>query len=184
MTIPRRRDLAGSSAPARVPPGTGSESEEELSAVTAGSPALTHWAPDSRFHPGHTKMDAIRRGSAKDSQRHRVHLEAQGAVTQNFSESKQDTEYVSAPPGGGAGPRAPGCSSLRAVGTPCPGPGAAAGPPSAQNRDQAACPRGRLEGPVRLQAPRPLGCGKAQSPALPVRLASGCPGDSPEPSLI
>lgn len=110
MTIPRRRDLAGSSAPARVPPGTGSESEEELSAVTAGSPALTHWAPDSRFHPGHTKMDAIRRGSAKDSQRHRVHLEAQGAVTQNFSESKQDTEYVSAPPGGRGG--APGTRLL------------------------------------------------------------------------
>ncbi|XP_036183087.1 insulin-like growth factor-binding protein 3 [Myotis myotis] len=88
-------NAAGRPHPQAPPaPGDGSESEEELSAVTAGSPALTHWAPDSRFHLGHTKMDAIRRGSAKDSQRHRVHLEAQGAVTQNFSsESRQDTEH-------------------------------------------------------------------------------------------
>lgn len=75
--------------------------------MTAGSPALTHWAPDSRLHLGHTKMDAIRRGSAKDSQRHRVHFEAQGTVTQNVSsESKQDTEYVRAPPPGAGGPGA------------------------------------------------------------------------------
>ncbi|EPQ18074.1 Insulin-like growth factor-binding protein 3 [Myotis brandtii] len=39
-------------------------------------------------------MDAIRRGIAKDSQRHRVHLDAQGPVTQNFSsESKPHREY-------------------------------------------------------------------------------------------
>uniref|UniRef100_G1Q6V6 Thyroglobulin type-1 domain-containing protein n=2 Tax=Myotis lucifugus TaxID=59463 RepID=G1Q6V6_MYOLU len=80
--------------PARVPPGNGDESEEELSTVTEESPVLTHWAPASRFHPGHPKMDAIRRGSAKDSQRYRVHLEDQGPVTQNFSSaSKQVTEY-------------------------------------------------------------------------------------------
>ncbi|CAK6434790.1 unnamed protein product [Pipistrellus nathusii] len=88
---------ANASAAARPPaPANGSESEEEQSTVTAGSPALTgtHWAPDSRFHPGHTKMDAIRRGSAKDSQRHKVHSGAQSTVTQNFSsETKQDTEY-------------------------------------------------------------------------------------------
>lgn len=82
--------------PAPPAPGNGSESEEEHSAVTAGSPALTgtHWAPDSKFHPGHTKMDAIKRGNAKDSQRHKVHAEAQSTVTQNFSsETRQDTEY-------------------------------------------------------------------------------------------
>lgn len=83
----------------RVPPGNDSESEEELSAVTAGSPALTrtHWVPASKFHPGHPKLEAIRRGSAKDSQRHRVYFEAQSTATQNSSsESKPEPEYVSA----------------------------------------------------------------------------------------
>ncbi|XP_016053787.1 PREDICTED: insulin-like growth factor-binding protein 3 [Miniopterus natalensis] len=80
----------------RVFPGNGSEPEEEPSTVTARSPAIsgTHRAPDSKFHPGHTKIDVIRKGQAKDSQRYKVDYEAQSTVTQNFSsESKQDTEY-------------------------------------------------------------------------------------------
>lgn len=82
--------------PAPSAPGNDSEPEEEASTVTARSPAIsgTHRAPDSKVHPGHTKIDVIRKGQAKDSQRYKVDYEAQSTVTQNFSsESKQDTEY-------------------------------------------------------------------------------------------
>lgn len=144
MTVPQRRDL---SSCLRVSPGNGSESEEEHSAVTAGSPALTgtHWAPDSKFHPGHTKMDAIKRGNAKDSQRHKVHAEAQSTVTQNFSsETRQDTEYVSAPPPGGGGAWEPEAPAARTPsrGTPRPGTGAAASLPTPRTGTRRPCPRG------------------------------------------
>lgn len=79
-------------------PGNSSESEEDPSVADTGSlgPPGTHRAPDSKFHPGHTKMDVIKRGHAKDSQRYKVDYEAQSTDTQNFSsESKRDTEYVS-----------------------------------------------------------------------------------------
>ncbi|XP_054427370.1 insulin-like growth factor-binding protein 3 isoform X2 [Pteronotus mesoamericanus] len=77
-------------------PGNGSESEEDHGTGAAGSPALpgTHRAPDPKFHTGHTKMDVIRKGHAKDSQRYKVDYEAQNTDTQNFSsESKRETEY-------------------------------------------------------------------------------------------
>lgn len=69
----------------------------------------THRVPDSKFHPVHTKMDVIKKGHAKDSQRYKVDYESQSTDTQNFSsESKRETEYVSAFPfaveGGAARP--------------------------------------------------------------------------------
>ncbi|XP_019482113.1 PREDICTED: insulin-like growth factor-binding protein 3 [Hipposideros armiger] len=82
--------------PTPLAPGNGSESEEDRSVGDTGSevPPGTHRVPDSKFHPGHTKMDVIKRGHAKDSQRYKVDYEAQSTDTQNFSsESKQDTEY-------------------------------------------------------------------------------------------
>lgn len=82
--------------PTPLAPGNGSESEEDHSVGDTGSevPPGTHRVPDSKFHPGHTKMDVIKRGHAKDSQRYKVDYEAQSTDTQNFSsESKQDTEY-------------------------------------------------------------------------------------------
>lgn len=80
-------------------PGNGSESEEDYSAGAEGSPVLpgTHRAPDSKLHPGHTKMDAIKKGQAKDSQRYKVTYEAQSTDTQNFSsESERETKHVRA----------------------------------------------------------------------------------------
>ncbi|XP_039703046.1 insulin-like growth factor-binding protein 3 [Pteropus medius] len=77
-------------------PGNSSESEEVPSTGAAGSPALpgTHRAPDSKFHAGHAKMDAIKKGHAKDSQRYKADYEAQSTDAQNFSsESKRETEY-------------------------------------------------------------------------------------------
>lgn len=57
----------------------------------------THRTPDPKFHPLHAKMDVIRKGHAKDSQRYKVEYESQSTDTQNFSsESKRETEYVSA----------------------------------------------------------------------------------------
>lgn len=82
--------------PTPLAPGNGSESEEDPSVGDSGSqvPSSTHRVPDSKFHPGHTKMDVIKRGHAKDSQRYKVDYEAQSTDTQNFSsESKRDTEY-------------------------------------------------------------------------------------------
>lgn len=97
----------------RVFPGNGSssssESEEDPGAGAAGSPALpsTHRAPDAKLHPGHAKMDAIKKGHAKESQRYKVAYEAQSTDTQNFSsESERETEHVRAglrPRGGGRG---------------------------------------------------------------------------------
>ena len=88
--------------------GNGSESEEDHSMGSTENQALsgTHRVPDSKFHPVHTKMDVIKKGHAKDSQRYKVDYESQSTDTQNFSsESKRETEYVSAFPladGGGA----------------------------------------------------------------------------------
>lgn len=73
----------------------------------------THRAPDSKFPPGHTKMDVIKKGHAKDSQRYKVDYEAQSMDTQNFSsESMQETEYVRARlrSRGPSGLRSPACS--------------------------------------------------------------------------
>lgn len=84
-----------------VSPGNSSESEEVPSVGAAGHPALpgTHRAPDSKFHAGHAKMDAIKKGHAKDSQRYKADYEAQSTDAQNFSsESKRETEYVRAGP--------------------------------------------------------------------------------------
>lgn len=84
-----------------VSPGNSSESEEVPSVGAAGRPALpgTHRAPDSKFHAGHAKMDAIKKGHAKDSQRYKADYEAQSTDAQNFSsESKRETEYVRAGP--------------------------------------------------------------------------------------
>lgn len=76
--------------------------------------------PDSKFPPLHGKLDAIKKGHAKDSQRYKVDYESQSTDTQNFSsESKRETEYVSTPPlvtpssGRGAGTGRPAV---------CPGP--------------------------------------------------------------
>lgn len=77
----------------------------------AGSPALpgTHRTPDPKFHAGRAKMDAIRKGHAKDSQRYKADSEAQSTDAQNFSsESKRETEYVR--PGPSSPRRAVGAS--------------------------------------------------------------------------
>lgn len=58
-------------------------------------PSTPHM-PDSKFHPVHAKMDVIRKGHTKDSQRNKVEYEPHNTDTQNFSsESKKETEYVS-----------------------------------------------------------------------------------------
>ncbi|CAI9160515.1 unnamed protein product [Rangifer tarandus platyrhynchus] len=82
--------------PAPPAPGNGSESEEDHSMGSTESQALpsTHRVPDSKFHPVHNKMDVIKKGHAKDSQRYKVDYESQSTDTQNFSsESKRETEY-------------------------------------------------------------------------------------------
>lgn len=64
----------------------------------------THRLPDAKLQPLRTKMDVIKKGHAKDSQRYKVDYESQSTDTQNFSsESKRETEYVSLllPVGGG-----------------------------------------------------------------------------------
>ncbi|KAM6178825.1 insulin-like growth factor-binding protein 3 isoform 2-T2 [Rhynchocyon petersi] len=76
--------------------GNASESDEEENAGSMENQALSsiHRMPDSRLHPLHTRMDVIKKGQAKDSQRYKVDYESQSTDTQNFSsESKQETEY-------------------------------------------------------------------------------------------
>ncbi|XP_006150744.1 insulin-like growth factor-binding protein 3 [Tupaia chinensis] len=76
-------------------PGNTSESEEDhgISSVENGALPSTHRVTDPKFHP-HTKMDIIKKGHAKDSQRYKVDYESQSTDTQNFSsESKRETEY-------------------------------------------------------------------------------------------
>ncbi|XP_006832324.1 PREDICTED: insulin-like growth factor-binding protein 3 [Chrysochloris asiatica] len=80
------------------PPASGnaSESEEEHNAggMENPDPASTHRVPDSKLHPLHTKMDVIKKGHAKESQRYKLDYESQSTDTQNFSsESKRETEY-------------------------------------------------------------------------------------------
>uniref|UniRef100_A0A8C6DUM4 Insulin-like growth factor-binding protein 3 n=1 Tax=Moschus moschiferus TaxID=68415 RepID=A0A8C6DUM4_MOSMO len=82
--------------PAPPAPGNGSESEEDHSLGSTENQALpsTHQVPDSKFHPVHTKMDVIKKGHAKDSQRYKVDYESQSTDTQNFSsEFKRQREY-------------------------------------------------------------------------------------------
>lgn len=81
--------------------GNSSESEEDHSAGSVDNQAVpsTHRMPDPKFHTIHTKMDVIKKGHAKDSQRYKVDYESQSTDTQNFSsESKRETEYVRAFP--------------------------------------------------------------------------------------
>uniref|UniRef100_F6RRL9 Insulin like growth factor binding protein 3 n=1 Tax=Equus caballus TaxID=9796 RepID=F6RRL9_HORSE len=82
--------------PAPSAPGNSSESEEDHSAGSVDNQAVpsTHCMPDPKFHTIHTKMDVIKKGHAKDSQRYKVDYESQSTDTQNFSsESKRETEY-------------------------------------------------------------------------------------------
>ncbi|KAM8770916.1 insulin-like growth factor-binding protein 3 [Rhynchonycteris naso] len=82
--------LRASLLPSLSAPANDSESEEDPGAGNMGSPAL----PDSVFHPGHTRMDAIKKGHTRDNQRYKFDYEAQTTDTQNFStESKLETEY-------------------------------------------------------------------------------------------
>ncbi|XP_008581985.1 PREDICTED: insulin-like growth factor-binding protein 3 [Galeopterus variegatus] len=77
-------------------PGNASESEEDRSAGSVESQAIpsTHRVPDTKFHLPHAKIDVIKKGHAKDSQRYKVDYESQSTDTQNFSsESKRETEY-------------------------------------------------------------------------------------------
>lgn len=77
-------------------PGNNSESEESRGAGSMENQALpsTPHVPDSKFHPVHAKMDVIRKGQTKDSQRNKVEYEPHSTDTQNFSsESKKETEY-------------------------------------------------------------------------------------------
>ncbi|EHB09136.1 Insulin-like growth factor-binding protein 3 [Heterocephalus glaber] len=87
-------DLAGVVHPEKH--GNASESEEDPGAGSVETQAIpsTHRVTDSKFHTLHTKMDVIRKGHAKDSQRYKVDYESQSTDTQNFSsESKRETEY-------------------------------------------------------------------------------------------
>lgn len=53
--------------------------------------------PDLKLHPPHIKIDIIRKEQAKNTQRYKVEYDSQSTDTLNFSsESKQETEYVSA----------------------------------------------------------------------------------------
>lgn len=77
--------------------GNASESEEDHGAGSVESQAVpsTHRVTDSKFHPLHAKIDVIKKGHARDSQRYKVDYESQSTDTQNFSsESKRETEYV------------------------------------------------------------------------------------------
>ncbi|EFB28673.1 hypothetical protein PANDA_012349, partial [Ailuropoda melanoleuca] len=76
--------------------GNSSESEEDHSAGSMQGQAFpsTHRGPDAKLQPLHTKMEIIKKGHAKDSQRYKVDYESQSTDTQNFSsESKRETEY-------------------------------------------------------------------------------------------
>ncbi|XP_004454444.2 insulin-like growth factor-binding protein 3 [Dasypus novemcinctus] len=76
--------------------GNASESEEDRAtgSLENQAPASTHRVPDTKFHPLHAKLDVIKKGHAKDSQRYKVDYESQSTDTQNFSsESKRETEY-------------------------------------------------------------------------------------------
>ncbi|XP_008840408.1 insulin-like growth factor-binding protein 3 [Nannospalax galili] len=82
--------------PAASAPGNASESEEDRNTGSMENQAAssTHRVTDSKFHPPHAKIDVIKKGHAKDSQRYKVDYESQSTDTQNFSsESKQETEY-------------------------------------------------------------------------------------------
>ncbi|XP_003465827.3 insulin-like growth factor-binding protein 3 [Cavia porcellus] len=82
--------------PASSAPGNASESEEDQSTSSVETQAVpgTHRVTDSKSHTLHTKMDVIKKGHAKDSQRYKVDYESQSTDTQNFSsESKRETEY-------------------------------------------------------------------------------------------
>ncbi|XP_058581610.1 insulin-like growth factor-binding protein 3 [Neofelis nebulosa] len=82
--------------PAPPAPGNSSESEEEHSAGSMqGQPfPSAHRLPDTKLQPLHTKMDVIKKGHAKDSQRYKLDYESQSTDTQNFSsEYKRETEY-------------------------------------------------------------------------------------------
>ncbi|XP_006902235.1 PREDICTED: insulin-like growth factor-binding protein 3 [Elephantulus edwardii] len=81
----------------RESPASGNVSEsEEQNAGSMENQALpsTHRLSDSKFQPFHTKMDVLKKGHAKDSQRYKVDYETQSTDTQNFSsESKREIEY-------------------------------------------------------------------------------------------
>lgn len=82
--------------PSQPAPENISESEEDHSAgsVESQDVSSTRRVTDSKFHPLHAKMDVIKKGHAKDSQRYKVDYESQSTDTQNFSsESKRETEY-------------------------------------------------------------------------------------------
>ncbi|GAB1295804.1 Insulin-like growth factor-binding protein 3 [Apodemus speciosus] len=88
--------------PERLPPlptcssRNASESEEDHNAGSVESQVVpsTHRVTDSKFHSLHAKMDVIKKGHARDSQRYKVDYESQSTDTQNFSsESKRETEY-------------------------------------------------------------------------------------------
>lgn len=77
----------------------------------------TRRVPDSKSHLAHTKMDVIKKGHAKDSQRYKVDYESQSTDTQNFSsESKHETEYVRAFPLVDVGVGPPGLGIQRSQG--------------------------------------------------------------------
>lgn len=107
------------SVPPCVLQGNGSESEEDHSMGSTENQAgpSTHRVPVSKFHPVHTKMDVIKKGHAKDSQRYKVDYESQSTDTQNFSsESKRETEYVRAFPLADVGVGPPGLGIQRSQG--------------------------------------------------------------------
>lgn len=92
----RLRDYLQPTLGAPSAPGNGSESEESYGTGSMENQSLpsTPLVPDSKLHPAHTKMDIIRKGQTKDSQRHKVDYETQSTDTQNFSsESKKETDY-------------------------------------------------------------------------------------------
>ncbi|XP_044527874.1 insulin-like growth factor-binding protein 3 [Gracilinanus agilis] len=81
------------------PHATGNASDEEEDRNTSSMenqaiPSVPR-VPDSKFHSHHTKLDIIRKGQAKDTQRYKLEeYDSQSTDTQNFSsESKQETEY-------------------------------------------------------------------------------------------
>lgn len=107
--------------------GNSSESEEDHSAGSMQGQAFpsTHRGPDAKLQPLHTKMEVIKKGHAKDSQRYKVDYESQSTDTQNFSsESKRETEYVSLPLPVGGGLSVKGPFPLwDLTGSPIPSPG-------------------------------------------------------------
>lgn len=79
--------------------GNSSDSEEDRSTSSIENQAIpnSHRVPDLKLHPPHIKIDIIRKEQAKNTQRYKVEYDSQSTDTLNFSsESKQETEYVSA----------------------------------------------------------------------------------------